>query len=336
MKLLVTLPEGQFKDGFLNADTRKLLEENFDVTYNTLGRNYSKEELKELAKDFDILVTGWGTPTLIGGVEGNDRLKMIAHTAGSVGDLLDGEVYAKGIRVVSGNGLFAESVAEGTIAYMMSALRRIPDEIQGIREGMWRHPDVTETRGLLDREIGIIGYGMISRNLMKMLSAFRCRIKIFSHHPMDLEFLKSVNAVATDSMEEIFSTCSIVTLHSSLGNSTKSMIGKELLSLLPKNAIFINTARGKIIRENELVEVLSSRPDIFAVIDVFETEPPAQDSRLRDLKNVYPLPHRAGPTTDRFPYIGRAVAEDVVRFKNGEDLIYEISSDYASRMTKHT
>ena len=170
MKVLITIPEGDTRQGFLNDETIKLLEENFDVRYNTLGRNYTKEELAQEISDAEILITGWGTPTLIGGaLTNNSSLKMIAHTAGSVGDLLDEVAYSKGITVVSGNRLFAESVAEGTIAYMMSALRRIPDEINGIREGLWRHPDVKETRGLLDREIGIIGYGMISRCLMQML-----------------------------------------------------------------------------------------------------------------------------------------------------------------------
>ena len=335
MKVLVSIPEGNVRDGFLDKGSLKLLEDNFEVSYNDLGRNYTKDELSLAAMDTDILITGWGTPTLIGGLGGNSRLRMIAHTAGSVGDLLDNEAYEKGIKVVSGNRLFAESVAEGTIAYMMSALRKIPDEIDGLRDGFWRHPDVTETRGLLDRQIGIIGYGMISRCLMQMLSAFRCSFRIFSHHPMDEKFLASVNATPASSIDEIFTTCDIVSLHSSLGGSTKSMLGKEHFEMLPKNAVFINTARGKIIKESELTEVLKKRPDIFAVLDVFEKEPLDIESELRRLKNVYPLPHRAGPTNDRFPYIGRAVVEDVIRFKNGEELLHEISAGYATRMTRH-
>jgi (S)-sulfolactate dehydrogenase len=80
----------------------------------------------------------------------------------------------------------------------------------------------------------------------------------------------------------------------------------------------------------------SERTDILAVLDVFEQEPMATDNELRSLKNVYPLPHRAGPTNDRYSYIGKAVVDDVIRFKNGECLEHEISASYASRMTKHS
>lgn len=337
MKVLVSIPAGGTRDGFLDAGSIKLLEDNFDVVYNETGKNYNQEQLTEAIKDVDVLVTGWGFASCIDGpLHNNTSLKMIAHTAGSVGDLVDAEAYDKGITIVSGNKLFAESVAEGTIAYMMAALRKIPTEVYGLKEGLWRHPEVPATKGLLDREIGIIGYGMISQNLMKMLQVFRCKFKIFSQFPMDEEFLKSVNATKVDTLEEIFSTCSIVSLHSALNEKTKGLIGKEHFDLLPEGALFVNTARGAIIRQKEMEKFLVERPDVTAILDVYSPEPPEADNVMRSLKNVYLMPHRGGPTNDRYPHIGRKVVEDIVHFAKGEPLELEITREYASRMTKQS
>ena len=337
MKVLVSIPEGSTRNGFLDEGSIKLLEDNFDVVYNETGKNYNQAQLAEAIKDVDVLITGWGFASCIDGpLHDNTSLKMIAHTAGSVGDLVDAEAYDKGIKIVSGNKLFAESVAEGTIAYMMAALRKIPTEVYGLKEGLWRHPEVPATKGLLDREIGIIGYGMISQNLMKMLQVFRCRFKIYSQFPMDEEFLKSVNATKVDTLEEIFSTCSIVSLHSALNEKTRNLIGKEHFDLLPEGALFVNTARGAIIRQKEMEQFLVERPDVTAILDVYSPEPPEADNVMRSLKNVYLMPHRGGPTNDRYPHIGRKVVEDIVHFAKGEPLELEITREYASRMTKQS
>lgn len=337
MKVLVTVPEGIFRNKFFNEENKKILENNFDVTYNELGRDYTEEELKEVIKGYDIIITGWGTPSFIDtcALQETDGIKMIAHTAGSIGDLLDDNAYAKGITVLSGNRMFAESVAEGTLGYMISSLRHIPDEVNGMRSGeiLWKKRGYMDTAGLFDREVGIIGYGMISQYLMEMLKPFRCKIKIYSQFPVDEEFLKSVNAVPA-SLEEIFSTCSIISLHSALNEKTKHLITKEHFAMMQDGALFVNTARGAVVKQDEMIEELA-KGRINAFLDVYTVEPLEEDSPLRKMKNVYLTPHRGGPTVDRWTYIGKGVIEDVVRFSKGEPLKYEISREYAARMTKN-
>ena len=332
MKLLVTIPDGVTKEEFLTGETLALLEDNFEVTYNGLGRNYTQEEMYLAAENADIVLTGWGSPSFIGGpFEKCKSLKLIAHTAGSVADLVDENIYAHGIRVISGNRYFAESVAEGTIAYMMTALRRIPDDVRDMKNGvLWKNAERL-TGGLLGRDVGIVGFGMISKYVIEMLKPFGAKVKIYSAYPIDKDFLEKTGAVQV-SLPEVFG-CSIVSVHSALSERTRGMIGKELLELMPNGAIFINTSRGAIVKENELIEELKKNR-IFALLDVFENEPPELDSPLRSLDNVYPIPHRAGPTNDRRSYIGRQVALDIISFKNGEELKCEITSGYAKRMTR--
>ena len=331
--VLVTLPDGDIKDTFLTPDVKEYLAENFNVKYNTLGRNFNSKELKENLEDIDFALTGWGVPTFGDDMlEGNDRLKVIAHTGGSVADLVDADVYAKGVKVCSGNYYYAESVAEGTAAYIMACLRSIPDDVNELRAGGWQNPELHPTEGILDQEIGIISCGAISKILMEILQAFRCKFKVYSGHPIDPEFLKSVNAKQV-SLEEVLKTCHIISLHSSLNEKTRDSIGRAEFEMMQEDAVFINTARGAIIREDEMIEVLKERPKMRAVLDVYYKEPLAAESPLRSLPNVYCIPHRGGPTIDRRKYIGMAMARELVHYANGEPLEHEISQDVASRMT---
>ncbi|MBQ7333321.1 MAG: hydroxyacid dehydrogenase [Clostridia bacterium] len=332
--VLVTLPDGPTKDTFLPENVKAYLEEHFNVRYNTLGRQFTQEEFKEELKDIDFAVTGWGTPSIGGGVlDGNDRFKVFAHTGGSVGDFVDDSVYAKGVKVCSGNYYYAESVAEGTAAYIMMCLRSLPDHVQSVRNGKWREEHIPSSEGILDQEIGIISCGAISKQVMRLLQPFRCKFKVFSNYTIDPEYLASVNAKQV-SLEELLSTCHIISLHSALNEKTKGSLGREQFEMMQEDAVFINTARGAIIKEDEMIEVLKARPKMRAVLDVFVSEPIALDSPLRSLPNVYCIPHMGGPTIDRRKHIGMAMAEELVRYVNGEPLKHEITKDVASRMTK--
>ena len=111
------------------------------------------------------------------------------------------------------------------------------------------------------------------------------------------------------------------------------MIGKEHFDLLQDGAVFLNTARGAIIREDEMIEALKENR-FMAVLDVYCKEPLDPSSPLRSMKNVYCMPHQGGPTSDRTPAITRLLADDVMRFGEGKRLRYEISGEFAKRMTK--
>lgn len=336
MKILVTIPAGRVRDTFLPTDVQAAFAEIGEVVYNPLGRQYTEKELGEALQGVDIAVTGWGTPTIAGeALDSCDALKLIAHTGGSVADLVDPSVYAKGIRVISGNKLYAESVAEGTIAYMTAMMRRIPDYVYTIRNGGWNLQGEEWSEGLFGRTIGILGVGTIARELMRMLQPFRCSFLVWDcNYTVDTNFLTSVNARQT-SLEEVLTTCSIVSLHASLTPASHGLIGKRELGMMRKGALFINTSRGAIVRQDELVEVLRERPDLRAVLDVFEKEPIDADCPLRKMPNVYLMPHKAGPTIDHRSAVGRALLSDIRRFIGGEALEHEIGAAAASRMTSH-
>lgn len=334
MKLFVSIPQNSVvMNTFLPDDVKMYLQERFDVTYSCFDRHLTNEEIAVYAKDADAILTGWGHCALDAERLKNTSVKLIAHTGGSVADLVNQQIYNEGIRVISGNDLYADSVAEGVLAYMFMALRRLPDFVYHVRAGGW-HPEGEKdyTEGLLDQTVGIIGMGAVSKRIIKLLKPFGVKLKLYSGYPIDEKYLKENNAIQT-SLEEIFSTCKIVSLHSAMNDRTRGMIGREHFDLLQNGAIFINTARGQIVREKEMIEALKENR-FRAVLDVYCKEPLEAESELRKLENVYCIPHKAGPTMDRRPYVTMRLADDMVRFSQGDRLELEIGGEYASRMTK--
>ena len=334
MKLYITIPKGELRESFLDEVAMGTLAEHFIIGSNDLERNLTEEELAVAAKGYDVLVTGWGTANLkkAGLTEKGSDFKLLIHTGGSVGDLIDSEAYDNGIRVISGNRIYAESTAEGALSYILAGLRYIPDEVASMKNGSyWDSPRHTE--GLFGKNIGIIGVGAVSKSLMSYLKPFRAHIRVYDTYEVDPDYLASVNAEQV-SLEELLRESDLISVHAALGESTRGMIGERELSMIRDGALLVNTSRGAIIDEQALIRELESGR-IRAVLDVFTKEPLNADSPLRTLDNVYLIPHKAGPTFDLRGLIGRSLAEDAVRYLNGEALEFEIDRASAARMTKH-
>lgn len=335
MKIFVAIPQnedpGCVFHTFLTKTARTYLEERFEVCYNPYERELTAEEFREAVRDCDAVMTGWGSPRVTYDMLKDSKVKVLAHTGGSVGTVADSSLYENGIRVISGNPVYARSVAEGVIAYMLTGLRRIPYYINEVRGGGWHGENGFYSEGLLDRTVGIIGLGAISRYLIEMLKVFHVKVKIYSSHAIEPQYLAENDAEQV-SLEEIFKTCQIVSLHSALTSKTEGMIGKEHFDLMQDGALFVNTARGAVVREEEMIEVLKTGR-IRAVLDVYCKEPLEQDSPLRTLENVYCVPHMGGPTLDRRQVVTMRLADDLIHFENGEAMEMEVSAEAASRMT---
>jgi phosphoglycerate dehydrogenase-like enzyme len=330
MNILVTIPKGIIFDSFIPEFVQNKLESIAEVEYNQTNGNFTPSELREKLADKDAVITGWSTAKLTHNVlEGNNRLKIIAHTGGTVSSIVDDSAYDMNIKVLSGNEIYAESVGEAVIAYALAALRRIPDFCTVTKNDGWYDGSLWE--GLLDQTIGIVGYGMIAKHLVRFLTPFHTKIKVYSSHISDQE-LNEYN-MEKASLKEIFSTCKIFSLHSAMNEKTFHMIDKPLLEKIQPGALLINTARGAIINEPALIEELKSKR-FRAILDVFEQEPLPAGHPLRKMDNVYVIPHMGGPTYDRRKFVTLALAEDIQNYFMEKPLRLEISRQYAGMMTK--
>lgn len=331
MKILVTMPKSRIRDSFFCPQVVNKLESIGEVEWNETSDNFSPEELRKKIRDVDVCMAGWGSARFDERVlENANRLKVIAYTGGSVANIVSDSLYERGITVLSGNEIYAESVAEGVMAYILASLRRIIFFQDQIAEGNWPAPEAWD-EGILDQSIGLVGFGAVARYLTRMLAPFRAKVYAYDPYVSD-EIFKSYG-VKRASLEDIFSNCKIISLHAARTPDTYHLVGKGLLESIGDGGLFVNTARASIVdTEALIVELLKNR--FNAVIDVFDVEPLPADSPLVGLPNVLLQPHRGGPTTDRWKVVTLSLIDDFLRVFAGEESRLEIKREYAMAMTQ--
>ena len=172
---------------------------------------------------------------------------------------------------------------------------------------------------------------MIGEIVANMFQTFGCTVLVASKHMRSEELQEK--EIQSSSITEVFESCDIISIHLSLTEETRESIGYELLHKMKKQAVLINTARGEIVDEVALSFLLEKRPDLQAVLDVFQTEPLPMDSPLRKLNNAFLMPHAAGPTEDQRLYVTDFILDDIERFQCGNPLKGEISRWRAKTMT---
>lgn len=330
MKIVVLMPDNAIRKQFLPCKVaEELLEKIGEVVWNPSSENYSEYELKKLLQDADAVITGWGCPRITEEMLEGSHLRLIAHTGGTVAPYLVPGIFQKGVRVTCCNELYAQSVAEGTLAYILAGLRQIPYWDRIVKNGGWR-TDEFQNGGLFGKKVGLTGYGAITKWLIPMLQLFETEILLSSSHMSEEECMQL--GVKKAELHQIFSECDIISLHNGLTERTWHMIDRELLAQIKPGALLVNTARGGIIDEEALIEELQDG-QFYAVLDVFESEPLAADSPLRTLPNVILIPHMGGPTSDRYAICGQTVAEEIQRLRDNQPLRYEVSPAMVGFMT---
>lgn len=309
---------------FFKPETIARLESLGEVTMCP-GHALVGEELKAQLKGVDLLLTGWAQPLIK--LEDIGDVKVVAHTGGTVGGIIDEDVFEADIPVLSGNQYYAESVAEGVIAYMLFALRDMGFYSSELKAGRWQP---TNTKGLLDRTVGIVSLGAISKLVIKHLHAFRCPIKVYSTRPNPA--IAEEMGFTYASLDEIFETCDIVSIHTARTPQTYHMIGAQHFAKMKEGSLFLNTSRGAVVDEEALIEALKTGK-FHAVLDVYDQEPLPADHPLISSPNVTLFPHQCGPTYDRLDYIVNRLIDDTLSYLAGGEMKNRIPLEVARRMT---
>ena len=331
MNILVAMPSGDVRDSFIPSDVRAQLEALGTVYWNEDGRNWTEDEMAEHMKGIDVCVLGWGCPQIGEKVlEKADALKAVLHTGGSVAGYASEAVYDRNIPVLSGNELYARSVAESVVAYALYLLRDIGRYNGELLKDGWVQSGWAN-EGLLDQTVGLIGFGAVARWTARLLREFGAKIYINADHVTPEEAASYGARKAT--IDEIMSGCKIVSVHLARTPETYHIIDEQRIKLLSEGAVFINTARGSIVDEAALVRELATGR-FKAALDVYEVEPLPMDSPLRILHNVLLMPHMGGPTMDRRPFVTRSLIEELPRVLAGETSYLTVTRDMMRRMTR--
>lgn len=330
MKTLVAVAPGFTRDTFLTPENVDLLRRCGEVTFvDTMN----EAAVADAIGDADVYMTCWGSPRLTAAIlEKAPRLRLLAHLAGTVVPVVSEAVWQRGVRVISANAYLAASTAEGAFAYILAAQRDIPAYSRALSvEKRWKSADAV-SYGLLGKTVGVVSYGAVARNLIRYLQPFGVRILIYDIVPIPEEDKKKYGMEQV-SLETLFSSADIITVHTPLNPATRHMIGKELFDLIREGALFVNTARGGVLDQAALEEALVAGR-FRAALDVFEKEPPAPDCPLYGLPNVLMMPHMAGPTLDFRAHMAEAIIRESADFiDRGLPLSHEITAAHAAAMT---
>lgn len=280
--------------------------------------------------DTDVLLTGWGAPVIDAALLARaPRLKAVLHGAGSVKHFITDAVWERGILVASAAAANAEPVAQMTVAQIILAARGVPAARRGYRAER-QLSAAASASGAYGTVVGLVALGEIGRRVAERLRGTGMRL--LAADPFADPQAAAELGVELVPLEELFERAAVVSLHAPLLPATTGMIGADLLERMPRGATLINTARGGLIAEDDLIAVLTRRTDLTALLDVTATEPPVADSPLWSMENVELTPHVAGAMGEDRGAMGRLVASELERFIQGLPLEHGISQSALSRM----
>ncbi len=331
MKILVTIPEGSTKETFITERALSELRKLGEVVETTSVHQLSEEEICTMGSDAEIILCGWGSVELGQKIlKGMPDLKLIAYTGGSSSGVIAPEILQSHVQVISGNNVFAKSVAEGCLAYTLCALRQLEYYMNMVRAGDW-HDGTFSNRGLIGKKVGLVGFGTIAKYYAELLRWFDVELLIYSGYLTEDEAAKYGGRLA--SLEEIFSTCDVVSVHSALNDKNRGLVSRNLMEMLKPDALLVNTSRGEVVDEAAMEELLVEKR-FSAALDVFSVEPIPPESKLRELPNVVLIPHMGGPTIDMREYVTLTLIRDIERFLRGEPLENSVSHKQLTYMSK--
>lgn len=248
------------------------------------------------------------------------QLKIVIR-AGEGTDNIDKKLcQEKGVKVANTPGANNNSAAEHAIALMMSVLRNTAMADKTMKEGKWEKNSLTGLE-LWKKKVGIVGFGRIGQIVAKRISGFEPEVLFFD--PI-LEKSDMPHCKKAQSLEEIFKTCDIISIHTPLLPATKGMITRELMSMMKKEAILVNAARGGIVDEEALYDLLKEKKFRGAGFDVFATEPLPVPNKLLELSNLTVSPHLGASTEEAQFRVGEMAVFQIKEFFEKNLLLNEV------------
>lgn len=316
-------------DLIYGPEQRAQIDEHVDI----IGPRYSGTSIREnleVLREVEVIFSGWGGPRMDEEfLRHAPNLKAVFYGAGSIKGIVSEAFWERGVIVTSSYAANAVPVAEFCLAQILFSLKLGWRYLRLTREEKtWAKP--WRTPGAFGSKVGLVSLGMIGRLTLDLLKPFDLEILVYS---TSLTPDKAAGmGVRLVSLEELFAESHVVSLHTPSLPSTQGMINGKLIRSMREDATFINTARGAVVNEPELVEALRDRPDLTALLDVTAPEPPVPGSPLYDLPNCLLTPHIAGSMDAECRRLGQYAVDEMKRFLQGEPLQWQITREMNERM----
>jgi phosphoglycerate dehydrogenase-like enzyme len=285
----------------------------------------------ERLREVELVFSGWGGPRMDAAfLEAAPALEAVFYGAGSVRNLVTDAFWERGIRITSAAALNAIPVAEYTLSQVLFSLKRGWAHALAARQQDEAGPRRLPVPGAYGTRVGIVSLGEVGRAVCERLRPFD--VEVLAYDPYVPAPTFALLGAVPATLEALFESCEVVSLHAPNLPATRGMIRGEHFARMKPGATFINTARGDVVREDELAAVLARRPDLWAVLDVLAEADRSARSSLVALPNVVLTPHIAGSMGAECRRMGRGMLEELRRYLAGEPLRWEVTRERFERM----
>jgi len=278
----------------------------------------TSSELEVLAKDVDVLMVSLAEKITDDFLKKNPSIKLIVTYSTGVDHVDLKSLQSKGIALSYTPGVLANATAELALTLLFACARRLKPAVHFLEMGRFQGFDPLLFRGLEleGATLGIVGLGSIGNRVAKKASGMG----------MNVIYTRGKKANPEDPYQEVelgdlLKRSDVVSLHNRMTPENKHMISRKQLSLMKKEAVLINTARGPLVEEQALISHLKTHPEFYVGLDVYEHEPKISKELLA-LPNAVCLPHIGSATEKARLQMAKICAQEAIRFVKGEKLQY--------------
>jgi phosphoglycerate dehydrogenase-like enzyme len=315
-------------DFFKHALHINALRKDFEVHDFRDWEKFDEKSLLERCRSVEVLIIGWHSPKLPKELaQDRGKLRYVCHLRGSIRKYIDKELVVAGL-VVTNWGDDVEYVAEGAMTLLLCQLKQIPALDKFIKGGPDERIYQMFPSRLKNLDVGLYGFGPIGRHMARMLEPFGAKIAIYDPFAKDVP----AHIRRCSTLKELFSTCPVISIHCGLNDQTRGSVNREMLELLPEGGVLINTARGHIVDEAALAELVQANR-ISAGIDVIQDEKNWPGSPLAPLKGAILTGHKINkgkgypPGKEPILDLPEHLVKNLEAYRSGKPLINIISAE---------
>lgn len=288
-------------------------ERNIELIIPTVEERMEEEQLLSIIDDIDGAICGddrFNSKVL----KSAPKLKVISKWGTGI-DSIDQKACRKlGIQVRNTSNAFSIPVADSVIGYVLCFCRNIPWMDRQMHNGVW---DKISGRALHECTLGIIGVGNVGKTLARR--AISLGMPVFGNDIAEMpESFLADTGIKMLSKEELLSRADFVSLNCDLNSTSHHLMNYQMFSLMKPAAVIINTSRGPVIKEVDLVRALQEKKIGGAALDVFEHEPLPSDSPLLQMDNVLLSPHNANSSPEAWETVHRNTIQNLFEVLDGE------------------
>lgn len=297
---------------FMEQDSVDKMSENFDVTYDTsLHENQAK--LSSLISNTDAVIVRNKTQLTEDLLSKAEQLTFVGRLGVGLDNIDTDYCSNNGIFVQPATGMNADSVAEYVITCALSLLKNIPTAHDGTSSGQWPRTSI-ESRELGGKTLGLLGFGVIGKKVSRLAQVFGA--KVIAYDPFVPESDASEHNVSLVEQEELFKLSDVISIHLPLTDQTRDLINSSSFKLMKQSPIIINSSRGSIVNENDLLDAYNEKIISGFALDVYSSEPVEENfyKHISNSMNCILTPHNSGVTTESNVRVSQFIAEKTINF----------------------